>query len=696
MIIEVIDQKSKWLDAVIALGDSCRGTVGFMPRQAFTDYAERKHIIGIIDGNTLVGYIMYRYKTQAIIIVHICVQPAHRKSGCAQTLVDYLFQNEKYNFSYMQLSCRRDYGIDRFWQSLGFTPIAEKAGRATNQKTVLTTWTKINPEYPSLFVCTTADSEKTTVVIDTNIAIDLCDQGDPETQPLSQPFLHEYVDFFVAPVIFEEINRNGDTFIRNSHRNFVKDHFDVISVTDADIINTISAELLKLKPTENYSNTWYDIQHLSYAIAFGSEVFVTRDSDWLREKIADEILEKYNLSIMSPGELIRSIDELNAPNAYSPLRLASLNLEYSEMGRNDFQAVVDVFYPQFNPARKNAFEKYLRKVMAGSASEETVYRLLIVKADDTPVCLIVYSTCTLIENVEGLYLNNRYIKGSLVSTFIKHIAFKLLGDAAKSGIRQLIIDTEGMAIDVSTILMECGFIKTQSGFARFILRDIVQPNEMTSIAELEENHALNIAIHNYSPESRDICEIVARTLDLEKILWPLKIDTDEIPCYIVPIRANYALELFDENLANDNISLFGSDKIEPALSIEKVYYKSQRNSIPAAPARILWYVSNDKDLFGTGAIRASSYLDAVEILDVKAAYKKYRRLGVLSVDGIKQISNGKQFVAIYKFSYTELFSHPVFLDDIRRIVKKQKATFQSYMAINNTSFLSIYQQGIKE
>ena len=136
-----------------------------------------------------------------------------------------------------------------------------------------------------------------------------------------------------------------------------------------------------------------------------------------------------------------------------------------------------------------------------------------------------------------------------------------------------------------------------------------------------------------------------------------KISDARMPCYIVPIKASYAVQLFDENLANQETCLFENEKTEPALSIENVYFKAKAQSIPDGPARILWYVSSSKYI-GTPAIRACSYLDRVEKGSKEELFKKYRRLGVLDWPELTQIEDGKELTA-YIFSYTEcIFACP--------------------------------------
>lgn len=95
MELRIVDNNSEWLDKVIALGDSCRATVGFMPKQAFVDYAYRREILALTTGDALVAYVMYRYRDYSLVIVHMCVSEKYRKHGYAEKLMDALYEQEK-------------------------------------------------------------------------------------------------------------------------------------------------------------------------------------------------------------------------------------------------------------------------------------------------------------------------------------------------------------------------------------------------------------------------------------------------------------------------------------------------------------------------------------------------------------------------------------------------------------------------
>ncbi len=147
--------------------------------------------------------------------------------------------------------------------------------------------------------------------------------------------------------------------------------------------------------------------------------------------------------------------------------------------------------------------------------------------------------------------------------------------------------------------------------------------------------------------------------EIERLLWPAKITDAAIPTFIIPIRPEWAKELFDEELANQ--TLFGATP-ELALNRESVYYRSNQNSGGLrAPGRILWYVSSGARYSGTGQIRACSRLDEVVVADPKSLYRRFKRLGVYRWERVYEVAKkdvSNRIMAL-RFSDTELFKAPI-------------------------------------
>lgn len=685
----VVSARSKLLKKVQNLGDSASSTVGFLPREAFEDYAQKGHILALTEDDDLLAYIMFRYRKNAIVIVQLCVSPLHHGKGFAKLLVNKLFEREKDYISQMELSCRRDYKLENFWMSLGFTPIDERKGRATTRATVLTTWIRRNTECQDIFaLLSETDKQKTQVVVDTNIVIDLCNNSNNESKTLTQSFLASYAEFRISKYVLDEINRNDDSTIRNVHRDYAMTQFALTETSDNNLFKAVQSDLLQRKPSSEYSNTWFDICHIADAVAAGAIVFITRDSAWLNTDITEYIFAKYNLDIMSPGEFVNSVDELVSPSDYAPIKLAGLNLDFSKMQHSDYPTVLNTFFDKYSE-KKNDFDLALRTWMA---SPET-HNIILIKSDRKPLCFV---ATTRSENrlcINTLLVAAGAIRPSLLDTFVKRVAFKILDSARKDGIVLIEIATDKISNDTAKSLVTCGFTNNGNTLLRIIDSRVITPEQVRPVSLLHADNPLHIAISRYQKDQGDGKECKDLAFSLEKALWPLKITSSDIPCYIVPIRAEYAIQLFDENLANDHVSLFSNTKTEPALSIEKVYFKSKRHSVPCSPARILWYVSQS-EYMQTGAIRACSHLDGVETDTKKTLFKKYHRLGVLDWHELLAVGGKSDLITAYSFSYTELFDHPIPLAQVRNFIDNPTETFQSYTRIDEPSFIQIYTAGV--
>ncbi len=689
MEIQLINQKSKWLTKVQDLGDTASSTVGFLPRDAYSDYARQNQILVATESDELLGYVMFRFKKSSIVVVHLCVNPQHRGKGIPSKMVDWLLAQNDDIISHIQLACRRDYNLERFWQKLGFSPVAEKAGRSVKEHTILTIWVRDNPNCKDLFASLAgAETGKVLVVLDTNIVIDLCEESNAESNLLLQNYLGAYAEFRTTKYVLSEINQNGNETVRNRHRDFSKEHFPVLDNVDEEIVNKIKDDLLTKRNAPENSNTWLDIVHIAQAASAGAEVFITRDEGWLNNDISEYIAQYYGLRILSPGEFINAIDELNYPFDYAPLKLSGLGLEYSKMQSADFSATVAALFQQ-SGMKKMEFEKKLRQWI-GLPNRYTVF---LVKTRKEPACLTVWEFQNDSMNVEILLINSNTIKPSLQSTFVKRVAFKLLDDAHKSQMQEIMICKDYLTEEICNDFRDCGFFDNATHLVRIIRKQIIQAKELNVISALPDTSPLNLAIRRFSADQLAGSITSEQVVSLEKAMWPMKFSDADIPCFIVPIQADYAVQLFDENLCNQEVTLFENEKTEPALSIENTYFKTARNSVSGTPARILWYVSSSHYI-GTPAIRACSYLDRVEKGSAKEMYDKYKRLGVLEWHELQQRANGGN-VATYVFSYTELFDHPVHLDEVRRLINKPTETFQSFCTINEQTFLNVYQAGMQ-
>lgn len=184
----------------------------------------------------------------------------------------------------------------------------------------------------------------------------------------------------------------------------------------------------------------------------------------------------------------------------------------------------------------------------------------------------------------------------------------------------------------------------------------------------------------------------------ERTYWPLKIEDAPLPTYIVPIQPRWAAELFDDELANQD--LFGA-RTTLSLNREGVYYRSAKvHGGISAPARILWYVSEEERFQGSKSLRACSFLDAVVIGPPKELFRRFERLGVYEwkdVIGLAKGDIGTDIMAI-QYSDTQLLAKPVAWRSFQPVLKEIgiKTQLQSPQLIPSEVFAELYRLGMRE
>ena len=182
----------------------------------------------------------------------------------------------------------------------------------------------------------------------------------------------------------------------------------------------------------------------------------------------------------------------------------------------------------------------------------------------------------------------------------------------------------------------------------------------------------------------------------ERTYWPLKIIDAPLPCYIIPIQPRWAAELFDDDLANQD--LFGA-RTSLSLNREGVYYRSaklsrrsHRSSENTVVRKCRCKVSKTKKV-----LRACSFLDAVVIGPPKQLFRRFERLGVYQWKHVLELAKGNidtDIMAI-RYSETQLLTDPVAWGAFQPILRKVgiKTQLQSPQQIPPQVFGKLYTQG---
>lgn len=699
MKIEVADINSPFLPAIKRLGRSNAATLGFLPEGAFDENAKKKRILIALDKNdNFIGYLLYRIAKRKASIVHLCVDERLRKTSAAKNLVEQL-KKETTDLLGIGLRCRRDYDANKIWSKFGFVAIDESEGRGKDAKDLVYWW--FNHGHPTLFDANPSEEfqERLVVVADANVFFDIVNpqrDGHIESNSLRADWLEDSIEICLVEEIYNEINRSNDKIIREKSRD---------CASQFRLLNTSKekAEKLKKKLKELPSKSTKqltlsdesDIAQLSQAICSSAPYFATRDEDLLN--ISDEIFNKYGLRVIRPSDLIIRLDELRRESEYQPARLSGTYIKTTLVKSGQGEALNSLFQNFGQCELKRDFQQNIRRFLANPAD---YYCFQVINEKGHPMALIVYDKS--VQNSLKVLLF-RVKKSNLSRTLTRHLILKIINDSHSEKRLTTRIEDKFLTEEIKTAADEEGFLESRNQLVKFHLNDVLTSIELSEkVRELpfqnsiEENFLTNISDvlnkQNYPLDA----QIFA---DIEKALYPVKIIDAYLPCFIIPIQPQWAMELFDENLAKQ--SLYGA-KEDLALRKEQIYYRSPKNSNGLkAPARILWYVSegkSSKGYLGTKAITACSFLDEVLVDKPKVLFQMFKRLGIYSWKEIFSLAKEdiNNSIMTLRFSHTQQFNNPIDLPELKTVLERNGSKLQliSPFPIPPNAFIDLYKQGI--
>lgn len=687
MKITVIDEKSEHLKRVKELGYKNSRTLGFLPEGAFDDYAERKQIIVALNSQKeCIGYLLYRTSNKKVSIVHLCIDSNYRRRGIARKLVQFLSNNTK-TYRGIGLLCRRDYEASKIWPKLGFSARNEKVGRSKEGK-LLTYWWR-DHGHPNLW--STYNKElletKIKVVIDANIFFDLKDRPYiEESQSLLSDWLKEYLVLCITEELYNEIDRNKNKHQRKQGREFANKF--VLIKSDYQKVEKYKEVLRSIFPKKINVRDRSDLRQIAWALAGNAQFFVTRDKFLLKKE--NEFYEKFDLNIIRPSDLIIKLDELLNEAKYQPSRLAGTQIQINHITSGREAMITDNFLAYSEGEKKSKFKTKIRRYF----SDPEKYESFIISNKNNKLLAFF-----VVERPNSYTLKVPLIRvanNQMAFTLVSHLLNKLIIKSSKEN-RVLTIITEDFLTKESKVaLQENGFIFNSNTWIKFNLKGIKTKDSLINGLEKMNDVIANIyPLEKLIQDTKNAFKLgnIDFLYEIEKALWPVKIIDIRIPTYIISIKPLWAEQLFDVKLASQN--LFGA-KPELVFNNENVYYRKTHPNILTAPARLLWYVTDNGHL-GSKHLRACSYLDNIIIDRPKKLYRKFRRLGIYRWNDVfrtaKKNLNNK--IMAVKFSKTELFENPIPWEKLSKLLQELEgrgAPIQSPVRIKKDTFIKLYKK----
>ena len=644
-------------------------TLGFLPEAVILDHINKGSVLGAkTDDGRLAGYLLYAHYPDRFRIAQLCVSDEYTKQGIARKLMDKLKEIATTQ-KVIRLRCRRDYTAHDMWPRLGFAPKGSKPGRSSAGHH-LELWELVlaPSDQLELFYVDTSDEDHLNVVIDANVFFDFDEPDDVNTLPskmLLADFLIDHLAISVTDEMFVEIDREGDQRKRNASKQ--KAYGFHIMYHDQTLVGQFENVLSRLLPKANLRQI-SDIRQIAKTAASDASTFVTRDNALLKK--SKEIRDLTKVNVVSPTDLIIQLRELSEKQSIIPIRVAGHDLEWRPLVSGDFAKLrVDSFLR--SKERKGRFIEILNFCLLHS--DRYTCDSLRYKGEIVAIRILENKPNKAITMHMG-----RVARSPEQAMFGRFLIADIISKAVDQNASMVEFCRKHLAAELIPDLIEMGFVEHENHFTRFCLADhIDREKALVKIAEL-------------SPESvvkyRNMSD-----LQLEKWCSPLGLEDTALNCFLIPIKPNYAMDLFDRD---QSASDFFGGKIKVLLRWKNVYYRSGTlHRMLKSPARILWYVSGPQHQ----QIVAVSHLDEAEVGSPKALYRKYRKFGTFEWRDIYRTCNGNLSVDLMalKFSHTFLFREPIPRATMKAIYQEHRTNLvvQSPSRIPPGIFQRLFNQG---
>jgi GNAT superfamily N-acetyltransferase/predicted transcriptional regulator len=682
-------------ESVLKLWRQNSQTLGHLPKGAFKDQAEVRQLLGLFLEENLIGYLLYRISRSSLsraTVVHLCLAKSYRGKGLAKHLLDELKQR-CHTVIGIGLNCRNDFGADHVWKGAGFVPRSEKLGKSHDGKPLTYWWFDNN--HPGLFDYAVNNSTRIQAVLDSNIIYDFVDpnrNGSDASTSLRADWVVDLADFVVTDELHVEISRSNDAKQQEKNRNCAARFTRVMSEAKSfeQILQRICTDLA----LDTDENTISDAKHLAHAISGGYRYFITRDSELIG--LSPQIPDEFDLQILSPLDFIVRLDVIEREEAYRPYKLGGSQIVTRLIGNQDMASLFDVFANKQKRELKTHFNQRLATLL--SHPDRVVSKIYQTETGD-PLLLLLYEEIQTRLELHEVRLSRHRLAG----TVLRHVLSRLVLMAAESPALKFLTVTTNLCNETPELLnalKDCQFVRTHEGtWVKLVQRFVGSLEAVRSNLD----QLARTADHLMKPV-QDIASAVMQSwagdspdgrLMAEHLLWPSKVIDPSANTFIIPIKPDWAKELFNEHRASE--TLFGvSDRL--LLSWENVYYRSHRNSggLSKVGDRILWYES-------TGTLKIQeivgcSVVEEVLVSDVETLFRQFKHLGVYrrrDLEGIVRNKGSEKLMAI-RFSRTELFQHPIRFQDFNILLTKfegKVSQIQSPTRIQAATFEHLYKLG---
>lgn len=661
-MIREIEPDSQFYEQVVQLGDANSKTLGFLPYAAIRDAASKGGVLGYVRNGVVEAYALFARRVRGghVSLTHLCVGAEHRGSGIARELVDAIVERNP-NSPGIRLSCRKDYDAHHMWPKLGFERWGERPGRSKAGHLLVDWWRPIAAlslfdDQPEV------EDDRLVVALDREILAEI--SGDEPVRE-SVALIADWVDEFAELVVTEDVASAWEGDERSERVVGELRGYRVLESAlreQTERVRALLGDALAPRSMPRLSTS------ISQASAGGASHFLARDAEALEQ--SDTIERLISLTILTPENFLLRLHAQGGERDFRTRAIAASGLSISSSSAIPTEEDLASLCPPVPDGRMAELRRRLVRTVARDSG-----RVDEIAADDGSR-LALAASYRQDQGVVVAVLRTGPIGDAYTCT--RQLSHHLRVGAAGQGFAQVRVEdvVEGA---VARALADEGFRKHDAVWIAEVRTDIHGPGDPLP-AELADVRSAEL-----TPE---------RVSDYEKYMWPSKVFAGTVPCYVVPIRPEYARVLLGyEELQG---RLFEEHE-SAAMARENVYYRYPRRL--EVPARLLWWVSGGGP---AGGMRALSWLDATDSGDPRQLHLNYRHRGVLSEQDVvsrARVSrkSGAQKVTALLFSRTEVFPEPVPLERARELDARMRKAgfFQTVKETDEASVLAFYREATK-
>jgi ribosomal protein S18 acetylase RimI-like enzyme/predicted nucleic acid-binding protein len=699
------------LASIRALADSEKEALGFIPEGAYRDAIAKRRLIAMCapkNGNSeVVGFILFSGVFPNARIQQIAVDPAHRRTRIASTLInDLVSQLESQGYLTITAAVASDLpAAQAFYAHNGFEARRSQAGGQTRQRTIVLRARDLETEsFFSILEPSPATSQAVVdlglrqrsasqaplYAIDLNVLFDAVKEArtrSPMADRLVAAALGHRIRLAVAPEFIVELERTSRGHAVDPILSLAKElpRLPVMERGETDRLAALVHNIVFVEaksPKAGSVQAVSDARHLAQAALARASGYVTSDGDMLAAR--EKLLQQIGIDVADLDEFSSLLPVELSASEYSQLKDTDCTTKASSVG-----AVRAYLQAQKVPAA------VIDEFCPASGTLNVWRGLAVTEAGE----VVAIGATVMPNNLDAPARVLVHVRSDHVSCeiFADHLLDTQCQEACRSGPITIELPRIAGQAPVRKAAILRGFlpIPQKDTLIKVALGRPVTMESWTSIAR-QTRRRTGLRLPEAQPDAEAVRSgltvhgpdgkaIIVRLPALEDALTPTILLWPGRDGVIVPIAKNYADELLG---TGDQIPLFGSP--EATFLALRTYFNSPRTAPLMRPGvPMLFYES--KRSGGRGAVIAAGRIVDATVMEKRQVPDDLLRRAV--VEDLDHVSAASTEVLATTFDNLLRFPALVTLDKLRELGAEGNANLQTTTAVSHNDLTSILELG---